>query len=104
MNKYLIEDVLLKIKSDVINLKPFDNLNYLIDKYEILFYGDNFRCLNSVDLFHYLNKENIISSTIVEFNNILPKICDELGMSVETFIFAGDLQNKKIEGYKITLF
>jgi hypothetical protein len=82
------------------------DLKALMNKYDMLFIGENFNKIYSVELAHSLNKIMNIDVTIDFLNDMVPNACSILKMKYEALINAKDVgtPNPKISCYQIELW
>lgn len=104
-----IAEALLELKAASIVLHrncSDDEWHDLINRYDLLFLGEQFNVIYSVELAHSLKAKFDIDIDIEALNILIPTICSSLGMEAEPMILLQDVGNPdaKIANYSITLF
>lgn len=108
MDKDIFIEILIKLRSDSIlaNSNPTeDNFKELIHKYDMLFLGEKFNTIYSVELNHALKNHFRIDSNIDELNELIPNICDTLKMKYEPLVYVENVGKADVvDCYKIILW
>ena len=74
----------LSYSSKTINTE--NELHAVMSKYDMLFLGENFNCINTIELRHSLDKIFDISVTLEELNSLVPDACTILNMKYEQMV------------------
>ncbi len=108
MDINILVDILseLRTNSMVANSEPTDHsIHQLIDKYNILFLGEKFNTIYSIELGHAIRnyfKVNISNEQLIE---LLPQACKSLSMEIEPMINIENIGKKSTpDSYKILLW
>lgn len=107
--KVHIRDALLELKAASLSLQGNANdaaWHDLKEKYDLLFLGQHFNVIQSVELLHTLQAIFKIDIDPQTFNAVIPGICKELGMKTEALVSLEDISkpNPPISAYSITLY
>ncbi len=105
--KKLIEILLeLRAASLQIGKNPSENeIKSLMQKYDMLFLGENINRIYSIELCHSLKNYFHIETDINELNDLIPVACKSLNMKYETLVAIDDLgKNPKLKCYEIILW
>ena len=101
-----IEAVLLELKhaSETIQ-KNHSAWHDVMSEYNLLFLGDKFQVIYSVELAFSLKTKFAIDVTPEELNDMIPSICSHLGMEITPMVLAEDIgkPDAPIANYSITL-
>lgn len=97
-----IVSVLIELRSAALTCQV--NPKPLMEKYDLLFGGENFNKIYSIDLRHALETVFKISITLKELNQLVPSICSSLNMPCEPMKALNDMNNPIPAAYLITLF
>lgn len=81
MTEKQLSDVLLSIRTDV--LLSRQNPRYFMDKYDMLFLGENCSTINLIELRHSIKKCFDIDVEMNELLELTPKVCRSLNMKLE---------------------
>lgn len=108
MDLSTLSNILMELKtaSSYVNQNPTDgNLRSLMDKYNMLFLGENFNCIYSSELTHAINNVFKIQVTNEEITAHIPIVCTALHMDYEPMVAVKDVSNPNpgLACYKITL-
>jgi len=108
MDKQKLAEILLELKSSsqLVRQNPTDsNIRDLMDKYDMIFGGENLNCIYSHELAYTINNYFKIPVTIDELNNLIPNVCSSLNMIYHPMIAVSDIgkPNPKIALYEIIL-
>ena len=96
-----ILSVLLELRTA--SLQTTDDPRATMIKYDMLFLGEKFNTIYSVELRHSLEKVFGINISIEELHQVLPSLCSTLGMNCEPMKAINDLSNPVPAAYSITL-
>lgn len=81
-----------------------NNIEELMKKYNMLFLGEKFNEISSIELRGTLSKKFGIELDSEELNKILPVVCQLLGMQFYEMRLVSDMHNPKPHAYSITLY
>lgn len=109
MDKKKLIDILLELRyaSMQIHENPIDeNWHETMRKYNMLFLGEKFNKILSLELAHSLNTVFKINIEADDLNIIIPEVCDSLHMQYDPLIDAKNVgtSNPPIATYDITLW
>lgn len=76
----------------------------LIHKYDIVFVGEKFNVINSIELRHTLANFFNIRIDNTALNQMIPDLCKSLGMTCEPLAELEDLSNPVPAAFMITLY
>lgn len=96
-----IKNALIKLKNASISIRSERDWKNTMNEYSIIFLGDKFQKINSIELNHSLNNYFSLEITNEELNILLPDICKSLNMNYEALVLAED--HSKLAGFYITL-
>lgn len=103
MEKQLI-DVLAELVSASKLITNETDLDATMHKYDMLFLGEKFNTINSLELRHVLATHFDIKISNEELNSFIPKICSSLNMKYTPMILLNDINNPKPHCYQIELW
>lgn len=109
MDKSQLAETLLNLKSASMSLgpKPCDaELGALIHEHDMIFCGEKYSQINSLELRHYMDTKLGITVTSEELVAMVPEVCALLGMAIEPlFRLSGSgCVSATAVGYNITLY
>lgn len=78
------------------------DLRVTMNKYDILFLGEKFNKINTIELHHCLKTVFELDYPKDEFLNLIPVACKTLNMKTEALVLAED--TSKLSAYFIQLF
>ena len=83
-----------------------DEAGKVMREYDMIFHGEKFNKILSVELRHTLKNKFKVELTTDDLNKMLPSICKSLGMTIEPLISANDAGNPNPEviAYSITIY
>ncbi|CUP58716.1 Uncharacterised protein [Turicibacter sanguinis] len=93
-------NVLSELRTASINSTP-ENIKTTMDKYDMLFLGEKFNCIYSIELAHSLKNFFNVNISHDELLTLIPIACSNLNMKFEELIALG---NPSTHCYSITLF
>ncbi|MGM7635668.1 hypothetical protein [Bacillus sp. Hm123] len=103
MNKLgKIVDVLNELRTSASLINSESTLKATMQKYDMLFMGEKFNKITSLELRHCLIKVFEYEIPEDEFMNLVPIACESLSMKTEAMGLAND--PSKLAAYFITLF
>lgn len=79
-------------------------LRSVMDKYDMLFLGEKFNTINTLELRHTLSAKFSIDITREELNALVPAACSSLNMKFEPMVQVSDLTNPVPYCYQIILW
>lgn len=104
-NLQQLSSILLELRNASMGIRNND-VKSVMNKYDMLFLGEKFNCIYSIELLHSL--KNIFNFEISkdELNTLIPIACKSLNMKSEAMIAVSDLKsdNPPINSYEITLW
>lgn len=109
MDKRQLVQIFLELRSASNSAKAAnteDSYMELIHKYDMVFGGEKFNIINSIELCHCLKTKFNFEISIDELNNVIPEICKPLNMKYEPLIDLKDSGNPDppIAAYSISLY
>lgn len=104
MTSKQLSDVLQELSQASIQIKNESDLRSTMDKYDMLFLGENFNIINSIELRHTLSEHFHMEVSNDELNSLIPVICPALNMTFEPMVAVKDLSNPVTSSYLITLW
>jgi hypothetical protein len=100
-NLQKIIEVLSELRSASLSINP-EHYKATIQKYDLLFLGEKFNKINTLELRHSMDKVFNFEISKEELLELIPIACKSLGMKTEAM---GLVENpSKLEAYSITLF
>lgn len=73
-------------------------------KYGMVFNGEKANVIYSVDLCRSLSAYFAINITLVQLNEMIPTLCQKLGMSYDSMVNVDGTNHPMLEMYRITLW
>lgn len=104
MTSKQLADVLQELSQASKQIKNEDDLRSTMDKYDMLFLGEKFNTIHSLELRHSLSKHFHIEVSNDELNSLISGICPTLNMALEPMVDTKDLHNPVPSAYQITLW
>lgn len=107
MNSQQLSEILIELRnaSMQINLLPTENeIKSVMHKYDMLFVGEKFNIIYSLELRHSLEKYFGIKITNEELNKLIPISCASLNMKYEPMAKVEDFSNPIPYCYQIQLW
>lgn len=109
MTKKELFNILTQLKTESLSLSADptkENLRTLMQENDMLFLGENFNTIYSVELCHMLKTKKNIDISLDELNALIPETCVMLGMKFHQLINVTDAGklNPNILCYSIELF
>lgn len=103
MNQKQLTDILIELSSASKKITNHEQLLAIIDRYDMIFAGKSFNCINTIDLRHTIDKIFHLSINLEELNSLIPTVCAELSMEIVPFVNAIDPTDKVPYCYQIFL-
>lgn len=103
MEKAQLSQVLTELSNASKSVTNEEQLQSLISKYDIIFAGESFNCILTLDLLHVLKEKFHVKTDLDEINSLVPSVCAELGMKIEPMAGTLDPSNPKIRTYHVYL-
>ena len=106
MTRQQLISVLCELTSASKSITDDTAFKEITNKYEILFLGENYNHIYSLDLRHALEKKFGIAVTNAELNDIVPSVCDQMGLECSPMYAVSDLSdpNRIPHCYQIKLW
>ncbi|TQR33992.1 hypothetical protein [Brevibacillus brevis] len=98
----LLTDALKELRIAALSINSDESYKETTRKYDMLFLGARFNCINSVELHHCLKNTFGIDIPKDQFLKILPSVSEALKMKSERMVFAEDPTT--LAAYMIYLF
>lgn len=99
-----IRNALIELRNSSIQCHNDENsYKKLINRYDMVFTGENFGIIYSIELCHSLNTKFGIQVDLKDLNLELPALCKSLHMTCEPMRDVSDLSNPIPAAYKIIL-
>lgn len=104
-----LTDALVELKNASLRMQETvsaESWHDLMEHYDLLFLGENFNTIYTVDLLHTLINKFSIDINIETLNELIPSICPRLGMTASPMVRLEDVGNPNvsIECYSVALF
>lgn len=103
MDQKQLTDILMELSSASKGITSPSQLQSLINKYDMIFAGKSYNCINSIELRHTIDKIFHLGISLEELNSLIPSVCAELGMEIVPFVNALDPAEKIPYCYQIFL-
>lgn len=81
-----------------------DNPQSLMDKYNLVFAGENNNVIDSIEFYHVLKDYFHIGVELSHFQKLLPSVCADLSMPCQPMFLASDRQRQEPHSYRIELW
>ncbi|MGF9906938.1 hypothetical protein [Brevibacillus porteri] len=105
MNQYeLLTEVLLELRVAARAIDSEASLKSTMRKYDMLFMGENFNYITSIELAHTIRTIFDLPITNEELLKITPAVCSALGMNYEAMSRIENAGTGSIDAFTITLF
>ena len=104
MTSKQLADVLRELSQASKQIMNKSDLRFAMDKYDMLFLGENFNIINSLELRHSLSKHFHIEISSDELNSLISVTCPALNMPLIPMADINDLNNPVPSAYQITLW
>lgn len=88
MDAKQLGDILVELSSASKKISNSNELQSLIEKYDMSFAGKSYNCINTIELRHTLNKIFHFDISLEELNSLVPSTCSNLGMEIIPFVNA----------------
>ena len=88
MDANQLGDVLIELSSASKKITNPNELQSLMEKYDMIFAGKSYNCINTIELRHTLEKTFHLNVSLKELNSLVPLICSKLGMEIIPFVNA----------------
>lgn len=99
-----LKNILLELASASKSIKNEDDLRNAMNNYDMLFCGNNYNQINSLELRHSLSQKFNIDVTNEHLNSLIPEVCSTLGIHITKLIAADNSENTSPYCYEITLW
>ncbi|HBD64081.1 MAG TPA: hypothetical protein DC038_06535 [Clostridiales bacterium] len=108
MDINVLVDILTELRANsmVANTEPTEqSIRQLIDKYDMLFLGEKFNTIYSMELGHAIKNHFKINIDNEELTKLLPEACKALNMEIEPMINVENIGKKSTpDSYKVLLW
>lgn len=104
MNEKQLSDILLQLKKETSEIQTEEQLRNQMDKYDMLFVGENFSTIYSNELTHSLKTKFHFDVTYEEITKMIPKVCLTLKMKCEPMYTVKDIHNKTVDVNHPTMY
>ena len=88
MDANQLGDVLIELSSASKKITNTNELQSLMEKYDMIFAGKSYNCINTIELRHTLDKTFHLNVSLEELNLLVPPTCSKLGMEIIPFVSA----------------
>ncbi len=88
MNEKQLVDILMELSNATKKISDVRQVQDLIDKYDMIFAGKSYNCINTIELRHTIDKFFHIKITLEELNSLVPSACSMLGMEIVPIVKA----------------
>ncbi len=88
MDAKQLGDILLELSSASKRISSSNELQSLMGKYDMIFAGKSYNCINTIELRHTLEKTFHLNVSLEELNSLVPTACSKLGMEIIPFVNA----------------
>lgn len=92
MTSQQLINVLQELTTASRSIKDSTELYATMDKYDMLFLGENFNYINTVELRHTLSDHFGMKISNEELNSMIPSVCDSIGMKYDAMFSVKDLE------------
>ncbi|MEG2983833.1 MAG: hypothetical protein RR835_03970 [Peptostreptococcaceae bacterium] len=105
-NAEKISEILLKLRLDSIQANASHDVRSVMDKYNMLFVGEKFNTIYSLELLNTLNTFFNFDISRDELNTLIPIVCKSLNMKFDSLVKVSDLDcvDPPIAGFCILLW
>lgn len=97
-----LTEVLQELRTAALSINSEVDLKATMHKYDMLFLGEKFNSINTVELHHCLQNVFGYGISKEEFLKLIPTACESLGMKADAMVLAKDTST--LAGYFIYLF
>ncbi len=107
MNVQQLSEILIELRNasmQINHLTTENEIKSVMHKYDMLFLGEKFNTIYSLELCHSLEKYFGIKLTNKELNELIPKSCGLLNMKYEPMAKVEDFSNPSPYCYRIQLW
>ena len=103
MDAKQLADILTELSSASKAITNPSELQSLMGKYDMIFAGKSYNCINTIELRHTLEKTFHLNISLEELNSLVPPTCSKLGMRIVPFINAANPEETIPYCYQIFL-
>lgn len=106
MTQQQLIDVLRELISEGMSITDETTYKKISTKYDVMFLGEHFNHIYSLDLRHTLEHHFGITVSNDELNDVLPSVCEHMGLECSPMYAVSDLSNsnRTPHCYQITLW
>lgn len=83
-------NILTELSSASKTITNPSELQSLMERYDMIFAGKFYNCINTIELRHTLEKTFHLNVSLEELNSLVPPTCSKLGMKIVPFINAAN--------------
>ena len=98
----LLTNALLELRAASKAIKSEDDLEKTMQKFNMLFVGEQFNVVYARELYYYMKENLNLSVQLDDYLKLIPVACKSLNMAYEPLMFANNTD--KLADYQITLF
>ena len=88
MDAKQLTDILIELSRASKTITNPSELQSLMGKYDMIFAGKSYNCINTIELRHTLEKTFHLNVSLEELNSLVPPACSKLGMETVPFVNA----------------
>ena len=88
MDAKQLGDILTELSNASKKIANLNELQLLMEKYDMIFAGKSYNCINTIELRHTIEKTFHLNITLDEINSLVPSVCSRLGMEIVPFVNA----------------
>lgn len=99
-----LKNVLIELSQASRSITCEEDLRCIMRKYDMLFVGEKYKIIYSLELCHTLISYFEINTDREELNALIPSVCDSLNMKIEPMALVDDLANPDPYCYQISLW
>lgn len=102
--KKRLSDIFIELSAVSKAISNERQLRAAMHKYDMLFLGEKFNIIYSMELHHTLSAHFGINLSMDELLSLIPTICSSLGMQCMPMVEIGHMDNPEPDAYRIQLW
>lgn len=88
MDEQRLSNVLMELSAESQKVSDINQVQAIINKYDMIFSGESYNCINTIELRHTIEKVFHTNISLEELNSLVPAVCSKLGMEIVPFVKA----------------
>lgn len=88
MDEKQLSDILIELSSASKEITNPNQLQIVMDKYDMIFAGKSYNCINTIELRHTIDKIFNLNVSLEELNALIPSACSKIGMEIVPYVNA----------------